>query len=326
VLPGDLAYNMMRAWHGAIGTVKNEGMVSPAYVTARPKVEMDSIFLNYALSTTSLIKQISNNSYGVMSFRKRLYWDSFKRINFLLPSLSTQRLTGSAIQEIDCKIVLHQNSLARLRQILVWAEQNVLPLTTEITPKVRVGGYTKPWRPVELGTLLSENETERLVKPERNQLLTVGLHMAGIRPSDARTLDLGATPYYVRHTGQLLYGKQNLFNGALGIVDSKYDGMATSKFVPGFDLDQDLIRPSFLLHYLGRSLFYQSMYKIALGNGSKLVNPALFYKVHIGLPSLEEQEVVDHLFLNLDKRIRSEEKLINHFQGVKRWALDNMFV
>ena len=37
VYPGDLAYNMMRAWQGAFGAVRVDGMVSPAYVVAKPK-------------------------------------------------------------------------------------------------------------------------------------------------------------------------------------------------------------------------------------------------------------------------------------------------
>src|SRR5437868_2568802 len=37
VTPGDLVYNMMRAWQGGFGAVRVIGMVSPAYVVARPR-------------------------------------------------------------------------------------------------------------------------------------------------------------------------------------------------------------------------------------------------------------------------------------------------
>lgn len=36
----DLAYNMMRAWQGGFGAAQVEGLVSPAYVVARPKCEI----------------------------------------------------------------------------------------------------------------------------------------------------------------------------------------------------------------------------------------------------------------------------------------------
>ena len=34
--PGDVAYNMMRTWQGATGVSPVDGIVSPAYVVARP--------------------------------------------------------------------------------------------------------------------------------------------------------------------------------------------------------------------------------------------------------------------------------------------------
>src|SRR4051794_39237658 len=33
---GDVAYNMMRLWQGAVGIAPVDGLVSPAYVVARP--------------------------------------------------------------------------------------------------------------------------------------------------------------------------------------------------------------------------------------------------------------------------------------------------
>src|SRR5271156_1809769 len=33
---GDIAYNMMRMWKGAVGIAPTDGLVSPAYVVARP--------------------------------------------------------------------------------------------------------------------------------------------------------------------------------------------------------------------------------------------------------------------------------------------------
>ena len=32
---GDIAYNMMRMWQGAVGVIPVDGLVSPAYVVAR---------------------------------------------------------------------------------------------------------------------------------------------------------------------------------------------------------------------------------------------------------------------------------------------------
>ena len=42
VMPNDLVYNMMRAWQGGFGTVLVDGMISSAYVVARPINKVNS--------------------------------------------------------------------------------------------------------------------------------------------------------------------------------------------------------------------------------------------------------------------------------------------
>ena len=47
VYAGDLIFNMMRAWQGAIGVAKSEGMISPAYISAIPDERVFPPFINY---------------------------------------------------------------------------------------------------------------------------------------------------------------------------------------------------------------------------------------------------------------------------------------
>lgn len=85
VVPGDLVYNMMRAWQGGFGTVTVEGMVSPAYVVARPKTSIATAYVEHLLRTPQAIEQMRRYSRGITDFRLRLYWDEFKNIQIPLP-------------------------------------------------------------------------------------------------------------------------------------------------------------------------------------------------------------------------------------------------
>jgi type I restriction enzyme S subunit len=85
VAPGDLAYNMMRAWQGGFGTVTVVGMVSPAYVVARPRRALETAYVENLLRTPSAVEQLRRHSRGVTDFRLRLYWDEFKNIRIALP-------------------------------------------------------------------------------------------------------------------------------------------------------------------------------------------------------------------------------------------------
>lgn len=92
VYPGDLAYNMMRAWQGAFGAVRVDGMISPAYVVAKPKqgVALDSRYVEALLRTPSAIEEMHRYSHGITDFRLRLYWPEFKNIRICVPEIEVQ--------------------------------------------------------------------------------------------------------------------------------------------------------------------------------------------------------------------------------------------
>jgi len=87
---GDLVYNMMRAWQGGFGTVVVPGMVSPAYVVARPTRQIRADFIEQLLRTQQAVEELRRNSRGVTDFRLRLYWSEFKPIKVALPSIKEQ--------------------------------------------------------------------------------------------------------------------------------------------------------------------------------------------------------------------------------------------
>ncbi|KGK87413.1 hypothetical protein DP73_14220 [Desulfosporosinus sp. HMP52] len=113
---GDLVLNMMRAWQGAIGVVKSEGMVSPAYITAIPSAELYPLFMDYCLRRDEAIIQMNNLSYGVTDFRKRLYWDSFINVLCRIPSVPEQQRITIFFSNLDHLITLHQRKLKHLQE------------------------------------------------------------------------------------------------------------------------------------------------------------------------------------------------------------------
>lgn len=106
VYPGDLAYNMMRAWQGAFGAVRVDGMVSPAYVVAKPKknVELDSRYMEALLRTSEATEEMHRYSRGIVDFRLRLYWPEFKNIRICLPPIAEQIEIADYIDEKSAAI------------------------------------------------------------------------------------------------------------------------------------------------------------------------------------------------------------------------------
>jgi type I restriction enzyme S subunit len=89
---GDIAYNMMRMWQGAVGIAPVDGLVSPAYVVARPFAETDAAYYAYVFRTAAYMREVDTFSRGIVPDRNRLYWESFKQMPSVCPPLDEQRL------------------------------------------------------------------------------------------------------------------------------------------------------------------------------------------------------------------------------------------
>ncbi len=88
---GDIAFNKMRMWQGAVGVSPLDGLVSPDYVVAIPGQEVLSEFFGRLFRTPVFSGEVLRHSHGIVDDRNRLYWDGFKSIKVPVPTLPTQR-------------------------------------------------------------------------------------------------------------------------------------------------------------------------------------------------------------------------------------------
>ena len=149
---GDLVFNMMRAWQGAIGTVRTTGMVSPAYIVAEPNDKAYPLFMDYYSRTPQMINQIDRQSYGVTDFRKRLYWDSFAPISCTLPPIEEQQKIAAILTTQDKVIELKEKRLAEKQRQKKYLMQQLL------TGKKRLPGFNGAWKTDCLGKLFFERK------------------------------------------------------------------------------------------------------------------------------------------------------------------------
>ncbi|MFL5384463.1 MAG: restriction endonuclease subunit S [Longimicrobiaceae bacterium] len=87
---GDIVFNKMRMWQGAVGVAPVDGLVSPDYVVAVPKGTMSSQFAGLLFRTDAFSAECARHSRGIVWDRLRLYWDGFREIEVPLPALQDQ--------------------------------------------------------------------------------------------------------------------------------------------------------------------------------------------------------------------------------------------
>lgn len=136
VWPGDIVFNMMRAWQGAIGAVKVKGMVSPAYIIATPCEKIVPTYFEHQYRCPEFIQQMDRNSKGITDFRKRLYWNEFKQLMTVVPPIEEQTAIVIHIEtqstKIDQAIAIQQQQIDKLK------EYKATLINSAVTGKIRV--------------------------------------------------------------------------------------------------------------------------------------------------------------------------------------------
>jgi len=134
VMVGDLVYNMMRAWQGAFGAAKVNGMVSPAYVVARPRRPLITTHIELLLRTPQAIEQMRRHSKGVTDFRLRLYWDEFKDIRVAVPPYEEAEAICAHVEKV---VSGYENlSFASQQVIALLKERRTALISAAVTGKI----------------------------------------------------------------------------------------------------------------------------------------------------------------------------------------------
>ena len=118
VRKGDIVYNSMRMWQGAVGSSNYDGIVSPAYVVARPRVKLDSDCFGYLLKQPQMLYKYLCDSQGNSKDTQTLKYERFAEIEAdIPPTLKEQQLISGSLKQLDTLITLHQRKLEKLKQL-----------------------------------------------------------------------------------------------------------------------------------------------------------------------------------------------------------------
>lgn len=228
--------------------------------------------------------------------QENLNAELIREIAFPLPPVEIQREIAQALDAWDAAI-------QKTEQLIAAKERHYTHELSRLIsrghhPRSHVGSFAyeiskrnRGGRPALLGDFLTESR-EPATDQDPARRLTVRLHLQGVEARPVRgTESDGATTYFRRRAGQLIYGKQNIFRGAIGIVPPELDGYASTQDLPAFDI-ADGIDPQWLYFWLSRKDFYTSLEALAAGSGSKRLHPEEFFKVRVYLPDLATQTAI----------------------------------
>ena len=321
VYEGDLAFNMMRAWQGAIGVVRSSGMISPAYIAAIPNEKVYPPYMNYYMRTDQMIHNIDRQSYGLTDFRKRLYWDSFAKISCYLPCLEEQKKIADfldlLVERIDEEKEILSLMVERRKELLRQIMPQEISLSAEnVSPS--------NWEEYRFGDLVSLSK-EKAKPGERHLSKCIELENIDQANGTINGFADAANQSSVKnifHAGDVLFGKLRPYLRKYWLAN--FEGVCSSE-IWVLKPDQEYLSSEYLFHYVGSDSFIE-IANISSGTKMPRADWKLVSSSTILLPPLEEQKRITDFLSLLNEEIDNKRGLLADWESLKNGLLQRMFV
>ena len=328
-LPGDLAYNMMRMWQGAVGRAPEECMVSPAYVVLSPKPGVASDFFEHWFKSKRMLYLLRAYSQGLTSDRLRLYFDDFAKIPLRIPSDLEQSKIAALLSSASSKLVQLERRCELLKKYKGGVARKIF--RQEIRFRSSDGRDYPEWDVVELGSLASKVKGKNKDGALTN-VLTNSATKGVVSQSDYFDREIvngdNLHGYYVVEKDDFVYNPRISVSAPVGPVkrNRAVRGVMSPLYTVFRFSDGNL---TFLEQYFESWEWHDYMRSVA-NSGARHdrmnVTADDFFGLPIPLPSPEEQNRIADFLASLDAKIREAETVLENARRYRDGLLQQMYV
>jgi type I restriction enzyme S subunit len=135
---GDVVFNKMRMWQGAVGVAPQDGLVSPDYTVAASIGALSSAYAGELFRTEAFSAECARQSHGIVWDRLRLYWDGFRDIRVPVPPSDEQRAIIAHIKQETSR--LNAAREAAERTVTLLKERRAALIAAAVTGRLNVNG------------------------------------------------------------------------------------------------------------------------------------------------------------------------------------------
>ena len=289
---------------GNVRSVYGKTYITEHAIAVAGNEKSNTNFLHY------LFLKMNLGQYSDQSAQPGLAVNKLLKLKVALPIISEQTKIAKFLSLLDERIATQSKIIEKMQTLI----KGIVDSTILRKEKNAI-----------VGDVCSISEQIR-AEANIDDIITVRLHGNGVCKSSAENLQLGATQYYRRRAGQLIYGKQNFHNGAIGIVPINLDNGITSKDIPSFDIDEMKCNSVYLLAQLQSPQYYKPAEALTTGTGSKRLKEETFLKMPIVLPNKREQDNIATLIISISANLDQAKKMLDLFSIQKQYLLRQMFI
>lgn len=324
VKKGDIPYNSMRMWQGAVGNSEYDGIVSPAYTVLTPTSDANGKFFMELFKKESTLQIFQRWSQGLTSDTWNLKYPVLSSIQFDIPSVEEQTEIARYFSTLDSLIALHQRKLEKLQNMKKSCLQKMFPKDGATVPEIRFSEFQGDWEERTLGSCFDE----RLESLPDGELLSVTIGSGIKKFSELDRHDNSNTDkskYKRVCIGDIAYNSMRMWQGASG--RSPYEGIVSPAYTvvkPIGDIDTQFFAYMFkkkeIIH------LFEINSQGLTSDTWNLKYPA-FSKIVVRVPrNVEEQSRIARFLLDLDELISCTEQEIEITKRMKKGCLQKMFV
>ena len=303
---GQFAINKMKAWQGSYGISQHDGIVSPAYFV----FDLNGVSGDYfhaAIRSRAYVHFFAQASDGVRIGQWDLSQARMREIPFALPPLPEQRAIVRYLDYVDRRIRRYVAARRKLIALLEEEKQAVVnrAVTRGLDPNVRfkpsgvewLGDVPEHWEvgPIKRAFLsMDYGISESASESGTVRLLTMGHLKEGqvLVPNDGG-VDFVA-PYLLLEKGDLLFNRTNSpeLVGKIGLFVSHDSPVTFASYLVRMR-PHPSHEPEYLNMALNDASFISRARREAIPSlHQSNLNPTRFGRIHIALPSKEEQGAI----------------------------------
>ena len=334
VRKGDIPYNSMRMWQGAVGNSEYDGIVSPAYTVLVPTDEANAKFFMEYFKKENSLQLFQRWSQGLTSDTWNLKYPTLSSMRFSMPSIEEQNRIASYFEQLDHLITLHQHKCDEMKKLKKCMLQKMFPQNGKKVPEIRFEGFTNDWEQRKLGDVLSllkdgTHGTHR--DAESGPLLLSAKNIKnGTVQWDESDRRISEDEYNIIHSNFRLQKGDVLLTivGSIGEVAilSQSEGVTFQRSVA-------FLRPSdeICSEFLYSEIQGQKFQKELNDRKSTSAQPGMYLgdlgAIPIEFPTSDEEQMqIGSYFSTIDHLITLHQHKCDELQNLKKYMLQNMFV
>lgn len=295
-------------------------------------LEGDSNFLFYHIQTNRF-QNIANTSIGTKM--PRADWNLVSDSIFSFPIKAEQEKIGDLFSKIDQLIESQQELVDQTIAFKKSMLQKMFPTKNNPIPKFRFREFTDNYKNIPL---LNVGENLKGTNYSKKDLINEDESVEFI-PYDMIFTDykpiISESSYKVKEKNNSVKSRIGdlIFPASSTTSDNEIvSASAVSKegIIYGGDINiiriNDLDLAIYLSYYITSTELKNRIFRNVQGTTIHHLYFSSLKNINIWLPTTEEQRAVNRIFLNLDKKIKESEKLLDAYKDMKKSLLQKMFV